>query len=134
MILFRMVGMKTIMMIDDDPDEYIICSEVMELLELPLTCKFFTNSTEALQVLQGKMTDFIFIDMVMPKINGVELIEKIKELPKADQSKIIILSTSINEALQKKAIEAGAIACIKKENTIVGMANVMKDFFNKFDL
>jgi CheY-like chemotaxis protein len=126
--------MKTILLIDDDEDEFLIFSEVLQLLSLPLNCIYLSDGAAAQVWLRNNYADFIFLDMMMPKVNGVDLMQQLKTLPQTAKSTFVIFSTYINEPLCKKALEFGAKTCIQKPDTVVGLTNVMKSFFDQYEL
>lgn len=64
------------------------------------------------QVVQQTLPDLVFLDMVMPKKNGIETAKTIKE--SNPDVKIIGCSTIDQEALIQKAIEAGFDNYIQK--------------------
>lgn len=64
------------------------------------------------QVVQQTLPDLVFLDMVMPKKNGIETARAIKE--SNPDVKIIGCSTIDQEALIQKAIEAGFDNYIQK--------------------
>lgn len=126
--------MKTILLIDDDEDEFLIFSEVLDAVLLPLNCVYHSDPQLALIWLHANLVDFIFIDMIMPKMTGIELMQKMKELPSVNNSKFVLLSTYINDKLFDQAITAGATTCIQKLDTVKSMAEKMKDFFSAYKL
>jgi CheY-like chemotaxis protein len=60
--------------------------------------------------------DIILLDVMMPKMNGLELIKKLKEDPQTHDIMVVLLT---NLGIQEKLDEAmaiGAAACITKSN------------------
>jgi len=52
--------------------------------------------------------DFIFIDINMPKMNGIQCLPEIKKLEHLRYSKIVMYSTTSNETIIKKTRQLGA--------------------------
>lgn len=50
------------------------------------------NGKEALQIVEKEMPDLIMLDILLPDINGFEILKKIKENPKIQHIPIILLS------------------------------------------
>ncbi len=65
------------------------------------------NGIEALEVLNNHLVDLIITDIFMEKMNGYELMRRVKAIP-AFRDIPIIAVTENNESSQKCAIEAGA--------------------------
>ena len=77
------------------------------------------NGTSALAKLSAADDyDVVMLDMVMPGMTGLELLEKIKiEFPDI-KSKLIVLSNQGQEEDVREATEAGAVAYIIKAESI----------------
>ena len=58
--------------------------------------------------------DIIFLDIMMPKMNGIDLMKKLKEQEATKNIPIVILSNFSDEALAKEAMANGALAYIIK--------------------
>lgn len=71
-----------------------------------------SNGIEAVAEAQSLKPDVILMDLVMPKMNGVEASKKI--LKRNPQQKIIILTSFIDDELVYPAIRAGATSYILK--------------------
>jgi len=96
----------------------------------PLTLKFMTNlleknghqvltagnSLSALNILKNYVPDVMFIDLIMPNINGEKLCSIIAKMPKLKDTYIIVLSAIASEEIERKLdfAELGINACIAK--------------------
>lgn len=59
--------------------------------------------------------DLILLDLVLPKLSGLEILEKYRNLkPKRSNKKIVVLATLGEENLIAKALEVGANSAILK--------------------
>lgn len=74
------------------------------------------NGTEALRYLKDETYDVALLDMVMPGMSGVELLEQITEV--APQTKCIVLSNQGEQTDIDAANRAGAIGYIVKAESI----------------
>lgn len=73
---------------------------------------------ETLRKLDQGEYDVILLDMVMPGLAGVELINEIRQHEKGKTIKCIVLSNKGDEADINEATEAGAIGYIVKAEAI----------------
>ena len=113
--------MATILICEDDLD-------IVELLKLYLTSNKFdvistSNGVEALEILKNNHVDLLISDIMMPNLNGYELIKKIREtnqyLP------IIILSAKTMDVDKVLGFDIGADAYITKPfNPLEVIANI----------
>ena len=81
-------------------------------------CTWVQDVDHALKVIPYLQPDGILVDYNMPKMNGLECIEKIKVLPDSPFQHIVLYSTTINNDMKKRAKELGVCMCINKPNTI----------------
>lgn len=73
------------------------------------------DGEEALQILQSKQFDLILLDLIMPRIDGFGVLEKIKELKIT--TPVIVTSNLGQEEDLKRAKELGAVNYFIKSNT-----------------
>ena len=85
------------------------------------------DGLEALKILEANEVSVIFSDVNMPNMNGLELLQKIKELYGTDKYKIIMVTTDGAEDTVKTAMEAGAAGYIKKPFKPEDMVQYLKD-------
>ena len=69
---------------------------------------------DALIFLQKIRPDFIFLDFNMPLKNGLDGLEEIKRIKNYSGIPIILYSGFIDDEIDKKAIDMGALACLRK--------------------
>jgi len=109
---------KQIFLIDDDPDEADFFKEALNQLSTNLVCNYIDNPVKGIALLQNITPDYIFTDMNMPILNGLEFISAIRKIPKLNNVPVILYSTAVNHELENKGIDAGANACIQKQSNI----------------
>lgn len=77
-----------------------------------------TDATEALRFIKEGDYDVVLLDMIMPGMSGLELLEEIKKLGLASDTKYIVLSNQSEAGDQSSAKEAGAVGYIIKAEVI----------------
>jgi len=101
-----------ILLIDDEPD-------ILEFLEYNLLQHNFVvekakNGLKGIEKFKSFQPNIILIDVMMPKLNGIETCEKIKSLDNSNNCIIIFLSARSEEFTQIAAYDAGAHDFINK--------------------
>lgn len=101
-----------ILLVDDDED-------ILEFLEYNLQqagfrVKTTTHPEESLQIAFQWLPHVIVLDVMMPKLDGVELCRSLREKVELDKSLIIFLSARSEEYTQVAAFDHGADAYIAK--------------------
>lgn len=72
------------------------------------------NGYKALELMIDDPPDFVFLDVLMPVLTGVETLQLIKKVEKLKSVKVIMCSAEGNFDTIQRAFEFGAIDYIKK--------------------
>ena len=75
------------------------------------------NGAEALAILDKSSMDLIFCDINMPIMGGLEFIRRLKDVPKARNVPIVMITTEGGEAHVVEALSSGARGYIRKPFT-----------------
>jgi two-component system chemotaxis response regulator CheY len=89
-----------------------------------------SSGFDALKLLPTQEFDLVITDINMPDINGLELINFIKNNPKYSHLPLIIVSTERNEEDKKRGMELGAAAYITKPFKANELQEVIKQTMN----
>ena len=79
------------LIVDDEPQAQHVISSYLEKMEGFEIAGLASNAVQAFQILQEKNIDLIFLDIKMPKINGIDFIRSLRHPPR------IILTTAYRE-------------------------------------
>jgi CheY-like chemotaxis protein len=104
---------KNILVVEDDPFlSDIYCTKLKETV---FNVDLATNGEECLQKIKEKKYDLMILDIVLPKMDGWEILEKIREMKAAgeegkilEELKIIILSNLGQKEEVEKGLALGA--------------------------
>ncbi len=78
------------------------------------------NGEEALKILEQEEPDMILLDIMMPKINGLDVLEKMKRNPATKGIPVIILTVLIQDQTRVKSLMSGADDYLIKSETMPG--------------
>jgi len=78
------------------------------------------NGEEALKVLEQEKPDMLLLDIMMPKINGLDVLEKMKKNPTTKDIPVIILTVLIQDQTRVKGLMSGADDYLIKSETMPG--------------
>ena len=102
---------KTVILIDDDQDDLEIVKETINAIDASINCISFVYPDEALRMINkppALVPDYIFSDVNMPKIAGVELLSELRKATALNNTVIAMLSTSMPDSQSVKLKMAGA--------------------------
>jgi len=117
---------KVILLIDDDEDEHEIFSSALTLVVGSFNFISARNCEEGLAILQITDPHYIFIDVNMPRLNGMICLEEIKKIERISHVPVYMYSTGMNARDGQKALQLGAIDYIIKPNSISSLSNLLK--------
>lgn len=72
------------------------------------------NGNEVVRLLQERVPDVLILDIIMPHLDGLAVLEQIQAMRLSPQPKIIMLTAFGQEEITKKAVELGAAYYILK--------------------
>ncbi len=86
------------------------------------------NGIQALELAAKTKPDVILLDLVMPKLDGLETIPKLKEM--LPESRILVVTSFPESNRVYLAIKAGAIGFLLKDSTRVQLLQAIRDVAN----
>lgn len=100
------------MLVDDEPD-------ILEIVRYNLTSEGYTvetaeNGIEAIAQAKKVKPQLIIMDVMMPKMDGIEACEKIRSIPELSETVITFLTARGEDYSQMAGFEAGADDYITK--------------------
>lgn len=100
---------KKILIVDDEPHIRMLLEQTLEDLEdQGVELLTATNGREALELIQQETPQLVFLDVMMPEMNGFDVCSKVKhDLAMAD-TYIIMLTAKGQEFDKQKGSEVGA--------------------------
>jgi len=94
-------------------DELPICDLLYEFLSLQgYQVTTATNGREAISKFEENCPDVVILDIRMPEMNGIEVLQKIKEID--SNAKVIMLSAFGDSKTIEKALQMGASYYMEK--------------------
>jgi excisionase family DNA binding protein len=99
-----------ILVVDDDPAIGRLFTQRLERFGHNIITS--TNGVEALEFVNRKRFDLIFLDLLMPVIDGAELFVRIREIDK--QVTMSIITDEVDTNLLKRAMKKGPVLIMHK--------------------
>ncbi len=106
----------TFLLIEDDEIERLKFARVLQKNNYNHTLTEAENGEKALEILENnkELPDLVFLDLNMPKMNGLEFLKILKSNPTLRYTPVVILSTSNNHNDLKESYEIGIAGYIVK--------------------
>lgn len=100
---------QKILIVDDEPHIRILLEQTLEELEDEgVELLTATNGEEAFNIIQSEQPELVFLDVMMPKMNGFEVCDAVKNKLKLANIYIIMLTAKGQEFDKQKGKEMGS--------------------------
>src|SRR5512136_2525111 len=117
-----------VVVVDDEPD---FCTVVRELLKSQnLIVHAAYGAMEGLSLIQDVRPDLVLTDVMMPQVNGLELIRRLRADPVLGSVPTIVVSALVKREEQAAALNAGADAFIPKPFSIQQLRETIAQYLH----
>jgi len=100
--------MKNIFLAEDDADDRMFFEDALKQLPIPTQLTLSNDGLELMSNLETVIPDVIFLDLNMPRKNGFQCLEEIRNTPKLKDIPIVVFSTTANDDAVNKTYQLGA--------------------------
>src|SRR5258706_9919401 len=121
---------QVILLVDDDEDEHVIFHSALKNIKEDFTFISAVSCEHALKILSSVVPDLVFLDVNMPRMNGIKCLEEIRKIKKLTEVSVYMYSTGINAKDGQKAILLGAEDYIIKPNSINALSAILKEILS----
>ena len=103
-----------VLVIDDDPGMVKTIVLTLESLDHNLKIDTATDGYEGLMKIGNAVPNLLIIDLNMPKIDGYEVIKRVKNTEEYKSSEIMVVSSTLDDDAEKRLIDLGVSKYLKK--------------------
>lgn len=118
--------MKKILVVDDSETIRITVSDTLQKAGFAVTQAI--DGVDGLARLGQDVFDLVILDVNMPRLNGLEMLEKMREDPKNATIPVVMLTTEAHFALIDRAKKLGAkgwmIKPVKPDNLVAAAKKI----------
>ena len=107
--------MKTVLIIDDNP--VITSIYRAKLAAGGLHTEVAANGQDGLEMLDRCKPDVVLLDLMLPKVNGMEVLKRIRARPEYKTLPVVVFSNSYTADVMQQAWEFGATDVLHKSST-----------------
>jgi DNA-binding NarL/FixJ family response regulator len=122
----RVKRVTTVVVVDDDPDYLWLVRVILEMRGERITIVGEAASgEEALAVVLRERPDVVIADLMMPRLNGLELTRRIKQ--DRPQTKILLMSAYTEDPYRRIASVSGADGFVNKHLIHTGLLPAIRE-------
>jgi CheY-like chemotaxis protein len=120
-----------VVLIDDDRDDRELFIDATGKISPAINCTAYDSAEDALGKLMQDtaLPDVIFLDLNMPRMNGVEFMEEVSKVPSLKLIHIFIYSTTNYIEVCKEKIKQLAARCITKPDSYDELVHVLQGIY-----
>ena len=131
----RGAGRRRVLIVDDDPKQLKALERQLKPYGRYIDVHFEQHGIDALVQVGNFRPHVIVIDYVMPQLDGIEVIRRLKAMDDTKGIKVVLLSGRLTGKVEKQAIEAGAVRCLHKPLEVAALLEeleVREEAFGSF--
>src|SRR6516225_4480022 len=114
--------MATVLVVDDNPMDRHLAGGLVE--KAGLTVQYAGNGNEALEVIGHGGIDIVLTDLLMPEMDGLELVKEIRERNRLIP--VILMTAFGSEEIAIEALKKGAASYVPKRNLAHDLAETLE--------
>jgi len=102
---------KSVLVVDDEPASIM---GLTKILDQDYTVYVAKNGANAVKLAKEKLPDMILLDIIMPDMNGYEVISMLKNTIETKDIPVVFISGLGTDEYEEKGLELGAVDYIHK--------------------
>jgi DNA-binding response OmpR family regulator len=123
---------QKLLIVDDESHIRMLIEQTLEDLEDEgVELLFAENGEQALEVIQREEPNLVFLDVMMPKMNGMEVCHKVKKELNLSHVYIILLTAKGQEVDRQKGLDMGADRYMTKPFDPDEMLSIAEEILNR---
>ena len=123
--------MATILVVDDNKINLKVAERLLK--DYQVTVETANSGAESIdKILDGKKYDLIFMDIMMPKMNGIETLENLKNIVGFNMP-VVALTADVISGMEDKYISQGFDDCLAKPIVEEELYYMLKKFLKEKD-
>jgi CheY-like chemotaxis protein len=121
--------MKKILIIDDEPQILLLSSNRLKVNGYAVITA--SSGEQGLKKAKKEMPDLILLDQVMPRMEGEEVLDHLKEDPLMKHIPVLMFTADVKKVKVEEAQKRGAAGCLFKPFSPEELLEKVKEVLNK---
>jgi two-component system response regulator RpfG len=98
---------NTVMVVDDQSTGRAILEQVVRTLDERVVVEGFARPVDAVVWAAGQVADLVLLDYMMPDMDGIELVKRLRALPGYKHVPIVMVTVHDDRKVRYAALDAG---------------------------
>ncbi len=109
---------KKLIIVEDD--SFLLKVYKSKFVSSDFEVSFATDGLEGLEMIKKIEPDLVLLDLIMPKMDGFEVLEAIRKEPSIKNTKVIVLTNLSQDEDAKRCADLGVLEYIVKSDIPIG--------------
>lgn len=124
--------LRKILFVDDDQDVHMIVK--LCLREIPnLEFRSAFSGQEAISISQEFLPDLILLDVMMPKMDGIETLRALKQIPSLKNTAVVFLTAKAVRSEVENFLKYGVVEVITKPFDALTLSKEVLEIWNRIN-
>ena len=132
--------MQEVLLADDNPSDVYLIREALREHAVDCTLRVVSDGKDALGIISGDENSYsgslslIILDLNLPRHDGIEILQKLRELARLDHVPVVVLTSSDSPRDRVLANELGATRYLRKPSSLdefLSLGAVFKDLLGQ---
>ncbi len=123
--------LKKILFVDDDQSIHDLVEVALKKLDTLSDIKYVTSGRMALKIVEKFKPDLIIFDVIMPEMDGVEVLGSLKKNQNTKNIPVVFLTAKHTEFKIKALINFGGSGVISKPFNVATFASTLQEIWMK---
>ena len=122
-------GQKMILLVEDDPDHELLTIRALQKSNIANDVRVARDGAEAIDLLFGSAPikpQVILLDLKLPKVEGLEVLRRIRESPETRMLPVVVLTSSDEERDLIRSYQIGVNSYIRKPVSFTDFAEATR--------
>lgn len=119
-----------ILVVDDEPVVLDLVRDVVKELNHKFEVEVAKDAFDAGRLVVSFRPQLIFLDLMMPGVDGFEVCARLKKDPATTNTEVIAITGYYTEANMERILSAGAAACLRKPLDVLEVRRQVVDAFS----
>ncbi len=120
--------LKSILIVDDSETNLVLLEAILE--GEGWIVKTAATANGGLEMIKNEIPDLILLDLLMPRVDGYEMLDRLKSNEKYKNINVIVVSAVSDEKTRRTCLEKGAVDYMSKPVKIEELLNKVKGILN----
>jgi CheY-like chemotaxis protein len=116
--------MAVILVVDDQtPTLDLMAATIRMLGHDP---RLAQSAQRALDLISESPPDLVLLDLMMPGMNGLEMLTKLRSMPTGGTLPVVVITAGGEYDIKERVLEAGGTACLQKPINVEQLATMIQ--------